>query len=214
MDDATAEKLLPILQAKRTPSPTTIAGSPFLMTDSENRPITFIKPEIIIQIQGDEIITSKNDTHNTSQLMAFQDGHWKFLKIAPCPRLSFPTYDGIREDKTIESGGARIQQVNPTAALNLDVQTETEPTIELRKVWTKTANNETSVRKLVVINNGNNPKKLPFSILFTDFSPNRASGPLQTKAQFAKSSERKTQLVDAILNDVKKGWSEVPAQTL
>ena len=212
MDDTTAEKLLPILQSKRTSPPVNTAGSPFLMTDSENRPITFIKPEIIIQVQGDEIITSKNDTPNTSQLMSYQNGQWTFLKILPCPRLSFPTYDGIREDKTIESGGARIQQVNPEAVLNFDIQTETDPTMELRKVWIKTANNETSVRKLVVINNGNSTQKLPYSILFTDFSPTRATAPLQTKAQFAKTPARKTQLVDAILTDVKRGWTEVPAQ--
>jgi hypothetical protein len=206
LDDDTAEKLLPRLQALQTPEPGNAAGGPFLMTDSDNRPIHFIKPQIIIQIEADEIVPVKKEHLNTSQLMKFENGVWKFLKLTRCPRLSFATFGGLREDKTLRDGGARITQINPAAMLDAAIGDTPKPVIISRQVWTKTGKNGTAVKKITVTDNGSRPNVFRHSILLTDYSPGRAQ-PFDPTAKFARTKERMEQIVSNLITEnIKKGW--------
>ena len=201
MDDATAVALLPRLQAMQVAAPITL-------TDSDGRTIRFVKPGLIVEVEGDEIIEANNDTPILTQLFEWKNEAWHFCKLEQSPRLSFPTFGGLRDDKALETGGARITQVKPGAVLCTEapVKTAEESRIIERQCWTKVMKGETLVQKLVVVTSPEADNRMPFSIVWTDFSPNRKEK-VKTEEAFARTEIRKNALVEALkVERIKKGW--------
>lgn len=186
--------------------------SPLSMTDSDGRPISFVKPGMVIEIEGEglvpETLTGKP---STSQLFKWDGKKYNFEGLRQCPILTHATFASFREDKVWDDGGTRMEQVlsaGQIAQLDKPDIVEGKPEIIKRRVFTKKSKEDLAVKKLVVIQT-NSPNKHPYAILWTDFSAGRKT-PLETSLMVAGSLERVESLTAALLADeIKKGWNEI-----
>ncbi len=183
--------------------------NPIPMTDSDGRPVWFVKPELIFEMSGEDLIpadSGKKPRRTQSFCWDPKAGSYAYFGLAPCPSLVFPSFSKMREDKAMDSGGARIEQVMEKAKPPAKREEGPKfPKISIRKVYRK----GDAVRKLVVTERAADDETLPIVIYFTDFSPTRKD-PLKVTTQYALSKKRRDLLVDALIEkNVKKGWEEV-----
>jgi len=186
--------------------------NPIPMTDSDGRPVWFVKPELIFEMNGEDLIPADSG----KKLRRTQAFSWDPKKeayaysgLSPCPRLVFPTFSKMRDDKALDSGGARIEQVmekaNPPANRAAGPKT---PKVIRRSVYCK----GDAVRKLLITERAADDETIPYVLYFTDFSPARKD-PLKVTTQYALSKKRRDALADALIEkNVKKGWEEAGAE--
>ncbi len=202
--DELRQQLLQLLQPLRVPAPLT-------MTDSDGRTIHFVKPQLVCEILGHDVISaSRQDRENTAQLLVWGGKAWTFAGMAAFPRLLFPVFSKLRPDKEVGTGGARATQLLPHA---------TEPPAALatgqrahrvlrREVWTKESKGETMVRKLLVAEVTGDPDGFPFVVTWTDFSAKRKE-PLKVDTAWANTAGRAETLADVFVADgIAKGWEK------
>lgn len=185
--------------------------APLRMSDSDGRPITFVKPSLVIEIEGEALIeTNLEGTPTTSQTLVWENNTWTFKGIRPCPRLSHATLSKIREDKIWDDGGTRMEQAISTKGIEA-IQTTTPKAdsngkITLREVYTKGKAEDISVRKILVIER-NHPDYHRFTIHWTDFAPNRKD-PLKNEIAGADTLERTEEILTKYRTEAsKRGWS-------
>lgn len=185
--------------------------SPVSMTDSDGRPITFIKPQMVIQVEGENLVyESLSGKVPTTQLFSWNGKEYQFEGIKPAPILTHATFACFRDDKQWDDGGTRMEQVFSQSHIKALTEPESgagKPEIVDRQVFTKTTKGLTAVRKLLIIKT-NNPSKYPFVVHWTDFSAGRKT-PLETNVSVATTVERAQKLAaDIIANEIKKGWEK------
>lgn len=188
--------------------------SPLRMTDSDGRPITFVAPKIVVEVEGEALVeTNLAGEQVTSQTLEWDGKSYTFKRISPSTRLTHATFARLRDDKVWNDGGTRAEQVFGPEAIKIILTTPKAKTqgytIRLREVYTKESKGETAVRKIVVVEReteGSSYHK--FTLHWTDFSPGRKV-PLETKTEVADSTERLDALVAAYQAEAgKKGWSK------
>jgi hypothetical protein len=182
---------------------------PIPMTDSDGRPVWFVKPELIIEIYGDDLVAADSGK-KPRRTQAFswdpKKAAYSYPGLALCPRLVFPTFSKVREDKNIDAGGSRIEQVMDKAKPPAKKKGGgKKPKVIQRSVYRKAD----AVRKLVVTERAADDETIPYVVYFTDFSSGRKD-PLKVTTQYAQTKERKEVLVERLLEkNIKKGWEEV-----
>ena len=186
--------------------------NPIPMTDSDGRPVWFVKPDLIFEMNGEDLIPADSGKKpRRTQAFSWDEkkGTYAYSGLAPCPRLVFPTFSKMREDKDLDAGGARIEQVMEKAKPPAKrAEGPKAPKVVRRTVYRK----GDAVRKLVVTERAADDETIPFVIYFTDFSPARKD-PLKVTTQYALSKKRRDALADALLEkNIKKGWEEVGVQ--
>lgn len=185
---------------------------PLAMTDSDGRTVQFVKPALIAEVEATDVVTaSRADRENTTQLLAWDGGAWRFAGMTAFPRVVFPTLSRLRTDKEVASGGARITQLVPTATEppRLSGGTARKTSVLRREAWTKEQKGETMVRKLVVLEILDDPESFPYAIYWTDFSPKRKD-PLKVDAAFATTGTRAHALAEQFIAEgIAKGWNRV-----
>ncbi|HRI15342.1 MAG TPA: hypothetical protein PLX89_20295 [Verrucomicrobiota bacterium] len=190
-------------------------AAPLAMTDSDGRPVQFIKPQLIAEVEGDDaIVATRLDQENQTQLLAWDGRGWTFTKLAAFPRLTFATYSKLRTDKDVGTGGARITQVVPQAATPPSaIPSPSRSTRVIRReVYKKESKGETMIRKLVVAQTEGDPDAMPFSIFWTDFSAKRKD-PLKISTAYAHSSARAEALAQRFIEEgVAKGWEQIASK--
>ena len=183
--------------------------NPISMTDSDGRPIWFVKPELIIEMTGDDVVAENSDKKPyRGQVFSWdvKKAEYSYFGLAQCPKLIFPSISKVRGDKNMSSGGARIEQVieRPKAPKKKKSGGK-KPVVILRRVFQKAD----AVRKLVVTERGADEESIPYVVYFTDFSAGRKD-PLKVSTQYAMTHERKEALVEILLEkNIRKGWEEV-----
>lgn len=188
--------------------------APLPMTDSDGRTVHFVKPQLIVEIEGEDLmIMSREDKENQTQLLSWDGKGWTFLQLSSCPRIVFPTLSNLRPEKEIGAGGARIQQILPNVVAPVLVPAkEKTPTKTVRReVYTKESKGETMVRKLLVLQTENDPEAFPFVIYWVDYSAKRKD-PLKTSVAYAYSETRANALAEQFLAEgITKGFEKVTA---
>ncbi len=183
--------------------------NPIPMTDSDGRPVWFVKPELIFEMNGEDLV-SADSGKKPRRTQAFswdaKKGAYSYAGLSPCPRLVFPTFSKMREDKLLDAGGARIEQVmedpKPPA---MRAEGPKAPKVIRRSVYKK----GDAVRKLVISERAADDETIPYVLYFSDFSPARKD-PLKVTTQYALSKTRRDALADALIEkNIKKGWEEV-----
>jgi len=188
-------------------------ANPLDMTDSDGRPINFVKPQIVIEVEGEGLVRENfHGKVNTSQTFIWDGKTFKFKGLGASPLLTHATFARFRQDKTWDDGGCRLEQIMSTSDIKALAQEESlkagPPEIILREAYTKTAKGEVAVRKIVVIKRSE-PGYYPFIVHWTDFSPTRAT-PLNTEVQVATTQTRCDELVATYrVETSKKGWEKV-----
>ena len=186
-----------------------IVNNPIPMTDSGGRPVWFVKPELIIEMTGDDLVSADSDKKPLrTQSFSWdpQKSEFAYEGLASCPKLMFPSFSKVREDKNIDSGGSRIEQVldkaKPPARKKGGGR---KPKVIQREVYRKAD----AVRKLVVTERSAGEESIPYVVYFTDYSAGRKD-PLKIITQYAHTSERKEVLVERLLEkNIKKGWEKI-----
>jgi hypothetical protein len=128
--------------------------------------------------------------------------------MAACPRLMFPIFGRLREDKDLTAGGARIQQVLPgvTAPTLAPLKPKAPAQVLRREVFTKESKGETMVRKLLVVQTEGEPEAFPYVVYWSDFSAKRKD-PLKTSVAYAATPGRVEALAKQFLEEgLAKGW--------
>jgi ATP-dependent DNA ligase len=183
--------------------------APLAMTDSDGRTIHFVKPQLMAEITGHDVVTaSRQDKENTTQLLSWSSGQWSFRGMTACPRILFPIFTRLRADKEISSGGARMNQLvaNANAAPRVQPPADRETKVVRREVWTKESKGETMVRKLVVFRNEGDSEAFPWVLCWTDFSAKRKE-PLKIDTSYANTEARAKLLAEQMIAEgITKGW--------
>lgn len=176
--------------------------APVAMTDSDGREIHFVRPEIILELRGEDLVTTNNERENLTQTLGWDGTGYQFSGLAPCPRLVFATFRQLRPDKTLAGGGARFAQTGRDILRpETRNQNSTPPAIIRREVYVK----GDAVRKLVVTSQSG-PDTIPFLVYWTDYSAKRKD-PLKVSVEAALTPERAETLAAAALKDgVTKGF--------
>jgi len=181
--------------------------APLAMTDSDGRPVHFVKPVHLVELHGEDLVsTSSRDRQHRTQLFSEDGGQYQFQGLTPFPRMTFATFAQLRPDKDIKTGGARIEQVIPEARLpHIQEEERQSPEILRREVFVKGE----MVRKLVLLRTGGNPsqERLPYMVYWTDFSGKRKD-PLKITTEAAWTQSRAMALADKLIADnVTKGFA-------
>jgi hypothetical protein len=177
--------------------------SPLAMTDNNGRPVIFIKPSYIVEINCEDVNITDRD--NLTQTFQWDGQSYKFMGLHPSPRPIFPTFARLRDDKEITQGGARLDQVIS------DPQVPTPPPPDLsgaevvrREVYQKGE----MIRKLVVVKTAREGA-VPYLIYWTDFSAKRKE-PLDIKVSYAYEPDRVQQIADQLIaQNIVKGWQRI-----
>lgn len=188
---------------------------PIAMTDSSGRAVHFIRPELIAEIHGEDLIVSDAGKQLQTQLVRWDKAtqSYQFLGLSACPRLSFARFSKLREDKNWADGGARIAQIGAFTAPamsggnNQVASTDGAPDttkILRREVYLKGE----MLRKLVVVHKPG-AGEFPYLLYWTDFSAKRAE-PLKVSIEIAADAARAEQLAERMLaENLAKGWVRV-----
>jgi hypothetical protein len=167
-----------------------------------------VKPVLIVEVEGEDWIYQRHDGRPVrSQAFSWNEKNakWTYVGVGPCPRLVFPAFSKLREDKTIGAGGARISQALENATLPPEPVELSEPEMLERQVYRK---GKDAVRKFILAKRGGEGT-LPYIIIYTDFSAGRKE-PLKVSTEYALNEKRARELFDAALREnVKKGWEKV-----
>jgi len=201
--DDQRESLLENFQTLKT-------DSPVRMTDSDGRPITFLKPKIVVEVEGEAIMDTFLDGEAvTSQTLKWDKEKLTFAGISPSAHLTHATFVRLRDDKVWDDGGTRMSQAlseeNIKTILAPKQKENPTPILHLREVYAKTTKGETSVKKIVVVER-NAPGFHRFTLHWTDFSPSRKDA-LKTETQGVDSLDRLAEILAPYREEVgKKGW--------
>jgi len=185
--------------------------APLAMTDSDGRPILFVKPIYIVELNCEDLMvnTPGSDRDNRTQTFVWNTvtESYQFLGLHPCPRPIFATFLRLREDKDWLNGGARLEQITPNPQLP---QTEKSHSGEAQIIRREVYQKGDMVRKLVMVQT-HNPEAIPYLIYWTDFSPKRKS-PLDVSVSYAYALERAHQIAESLLQtNIVRGWKKVEA---
>jgi len=176
---------------------------PIVMTDSDGRTVNFVKPQHVVELEGDDLLAAAGqEREHRTQLFGWDAGQFNFVGLTPCPRLTFPIFSQLRSDKDVGSGGARLEQIVPDPRLpQINPPDPQAPAIVRREVFTKAE----AVRKLVVARkSGENT--VPYVVYWTDFSSKRKD-PLKVDTAFAFTESRAMALAERfIAENVTKGF--------
>ncbi|MCB1607097.1 MAG: hypothetical protein KDI71_09005 [Xanthomonadales bacterium] len=183
-------------------------SAPLAMTDSSGREVQFIKPRLVLEMHGEDLVHAEGGREQRTQLLSWNEaqGAYEFLGLTACPRLSFARFRQIREDKDWRQGGARISQI-----LDRDQRPELRPATEQTRVIRREvyAKGE-MLRKLVVVHKAGE-LSFPYLIYWTDYSAKRAE-PLKVTTDLAASEERAMAIAEKLLEKgLTKGFVPVGA---
>lgn len=200
LTDQQRESLLETLSARKI-------DAPLNMADSDGRPITFVRPGLVIEVEGEALRESALDGSPVVNQTFVWDGEaLRFAGVSPSPKLSHATFGCVREDKSWDDGGTRMSQVMSESAIADILQPKPVgggiPTLHLREAYVK----QGAVRKITVVHR-DDARYATYSVFWTDYSPGRKE-PLKTETRIAETPDRLAELVaDYRAEATKRGWS-------
>jgi hypothetical protein len=186
--------------------------SQFLETDSRNVAYHMVKPEIVVEIGANDLLTESSKGIKENHLLGY-DESYIVAGVVPGVSLIHPVFERLREDKS-----AGIEQVNVKQITDLvyvgsadSSKTVNLPGSELlfREVYVKESKGHTMLQKFLLWKT--NKSELDSSYLeyvmhYTNFSPTRKD-PLKRDVRISSSKEQIFEIKDAFLKkNVKKGW--------
>lgn len=172
-----------------------------------------VQPRLIIECR---VVDVQGEDHHSRPIVrpiaTFDpERGWNSQGRAPAVALINAVGIRIRDDKDIDSGGARWQQVEHYASI--PPTADALPTAEVirRQVWTKTTGERTDVRKLVVWRTNKettDPQYPAFVVHWTDYNPQRKS-PLNREVRPAPDLHAAQAHADTLIAaNIKRGWVE------
>jgi hypothetical protein len=192
----------------------TKVDAPLNMTDSSGRPISFVRPSLILEIEGESLVTETSDGKPVqAQVFSYQDEttSYQFHGLCDFPMLTHMRYLRPRNDKNWQDGGTRPEQIGSSTNIQAAQSRQTkpgQPIVLERHVYCKKSPKGESIRKAILVQT-NDPQKYAYLVHWADFSPNRKV-PLETSLEVANTRERAEKLLQHKLStEIKKGWEKI-----
>ena len=181
--------------------------APLAMSDSDGRPIRFVKPGFVVEIEAEDILPADEEASG-QQVFGWNNTRWSFDGLAACPRLLLPTFHRLRADKDFTPQAVRIAQLTARDIAAPELINRDLPALEIvrREVYTKEVKGALAVRKLIVSRRPATAGAFPYVIFWTDFSASRKT-PLEVTTLFAHTETRAEALVKKLIEEnVTKGF--------
>jgi hypothetical protein len=187
--------------------------APLAMSDSDGRPVRFVKPGFVVELEAEDILSADEDASG-QQVFGWNSSRWSFDGLAACPRVLFPTFGRLRGDKEFVPQAVRLAQLTRRDIPAPELINRSLPTLEVmrREVYTKEIKGAVAVRKLVVGRRPATAGAFPYVIFWTDFSAGRKT-PLEVTTLFAHTETRAEALVNKLIaENITKGFerSDIP----
>jgi hypothetical protein len=186
---------------------TSRVDAPLAMSDSDGRPVRFVKPGIVVEVEAEDILPAE-DKASGQQVFGWNNSRWSFEGLAACPRLLFPTFHKLRPDKEFGPQSVRIAQLLGREMAAPELMNRNMPTLEVvrREVYTKEVKGAVAVRKLVVGRRPATAGAFPYVVFWTDFSAGRKT-PLEVTTLFAHTESRAEALIEKLIaENITKGF--------
>lgn len=181
--------------------------APLAMCDSDGRPVRFVRPGIVVEIEAEDVLAAVDDGSG-QQVFGWDQSAWTFDGLASCPRLLFPTFHKLRADKEFTPQSVRLSQLAGRELAAPELISRHLPPLEIvrRDVYTKEAKGAVAVRKLVVGRRPPTAGAFPYVVFWTDYSAGRKT-PLEVTTLFAHTEARAEALVNRLIaENVTKGF--------
>ena len=174
-----------------------------------------VKPELVVEVKVTDL-QPLDSSENPILRMVLQlsDQKWSSLRNMPGIAILHPAVTRIRHDKKVDTLDVRFSQVAEycnVTNLTDSVAKQDLPSSEIlrREVYTKSAKDLVSVRKLVLFrtNKQHIDSSYPaYVVHWTDYSPGRKD-PLQKEVRVAPIEKIATAIAnEMIAENIKKGW--------
>lgn len=192
--------------------------SRFRLANREGTLSKFVRPEIVVEIRCSDLLTSDSwDAPIRRMSLRFDpDKGWEPVLETPTAVMIHPIFLRERADKRVDRDNVGMTQITSYVALDAEeekpARAEVAPArIVRRAVFTKETKGVVAVRKYAIIatNKGDDRNYPPYVVYFTDYSPGRKT-PLETALRSAATEESAVTQVEAwLVDNVKRGWTEV-----
>ena len=182
--------------------------APLAMSDSDGRPVRFVKPGFVVELEAEDILPADEEASG-QQVFGWNNSRWHFEGLAACPRLLLPTFHRLRADKDFSPQSVRLTQVTGREIAAPELINRDLPELEVlrREVYTKEVKGALAVRKLVVSRRPATAGAFPYVVFWTDFSAGRKT-PLEVTTLFAHTESRAEALVKKLIEEnVTKGFN-------
>jgi len=189
--------------------------SQFLETDSRNIAYHMVKPEVVVEIGANDLLTESSKGIKENHLLGYDDSY-VVAGIIPGVSLIHPVFERLREDKSAEIEQVNIKQVTELVYVDSADSNKTVdfPKSELlfREVYVKESKGQKMLQKFMVWKTNKNDldSSYPAYVMnYTNFSPTRKD-PLKRDVRISSSQEQIFEIKDAfVAKNVKKGWDAV-----
>ena len=181
--------------------------APLAMSDSDGRPVRFVKPGFVVEVEAEDILPADEEASG-QQVFGWNNSRWSFDGLAASPRLLLPTFHRLRADKDFSPQAVRIAQLTAREITAPELINRNLPVLEVmrREVYTKDVKGALAVRKLVVGRRPATAGAFPYVIFWTDFSAGRKT-PLEVTTLFAHTETRAEALVKKLIEEnITKGF--------
>ena len=188
--------------------------APLAMTDSDGRPVRFVKPGIVVEIEAEDALPASEDDVTGQQVFTWENNAWRFDGLATCPRLLFPTFHRLRADKEFSAQSVRLFQLTKREIPAPELINRELPPLEIvtREVYTKEAKGAVAVRKLLITKRPPTAGAFPYVVFWTDYSAGRKT-PLEVTTLFAHTETRALALAEKLRTEnVTKGFTLLGAE--
>ena len=196
-----------------------VVKSTYVETDIRNVAFRMVKPEIVIEISVNELITETSKGIVKNKLLSYSDEEgYKFKANIAGVSLPHPVFIRIRNDKKVNIHDVRHSQLTDIVYIEesetkiLSKEDYPKSEILLREVYTKQAKDNLSIQKFMVLktNKEKLDQKYPaYVFCYTDFSPKRKD-PLSREVKISNSKEQIMEIAKNYIDEnVKKGWNKI-----
>ncbi len=189
-------------------------NSQYIETDSNHAAFHMVRPEIILEVNFNDVIIENSTSLITNPILEITDGQYKLSKFTPGFSIIFPVFERFRDDKSVNTTDLRLSQVTDfvyiTPVENEVIETA-DSTIMEREVYMKEQKGKLMVQKFMWWKT--NKEQLSdyptYVFCYTNYSSDRKD-PLAREVNVSDSEEQIKKIFEAYKEEnVKKGWELV-----
>ncbi len=188
--------------------------SQYIETDSNHVAFHMVRPEIILEVNFNDVIVENSTSAVTNPILEVVDGKYKLSRITSGFSLIYPIFERFREDKAINATDLRLSQITdfayvaPLEEKSLDgVKSE----VMQREVYKKETKGKLMVQKFMwwKTHKEDSSKYPAYVFCYTNYSSDRKE-PLNRDVRISNSEEQIKKIYETYVEgNIKKGWEKV-----
>jgi ATP-dependent DNA ligase len=189
-------------------------NSNYIETDSNNVAFHLIRPEVVIELQINDVLFDNSSGSVDNTVLFFENGAYVRKGMVPGISVVFPIFVRFRDDKRAVYEDIRLDQINDFAYIapqDVSLSGAAAPSELLtRTVYKKESGAKLMVQKFLVWKTNKSADGYPaFVFHYTNFSSDRKE-PLQRELMVSDDEAQIMELFGAsVEKNVKSGWAQV-----